>query len=71
MNCFTERDIVGVDPVTSRLVFLASASDYEETMELSTVLLRKHGRVRLYSKLLDAHFYVIKQWLCQFLSHNR
>lgn len=67
----TERDIVGVDPATSRLVFLASASDYEETMELSTVLLRKHGRIRLYSKLLDAHFYVIKQWLCQFLSHNR
>ncbi|XP_054284724.1 translation initiation factor eIF-2B subunit gamma [Macrosteles quadrilineatus] len=67
----TERDLVAIDPATSRLVFLASASDYEETLELSRGLLKKHGKVQLYSKLLDAHVYVMRRWLTKYLSHNR
>uniref|UniRef100_A0A1B6K928 Translation initiation factor eIF2B subunit gamma n=1 Tax=Graphocephala atropunctata TaxID=36148 RepID=A0A1B6K928_9HEMI len=67
----TERDLVAIDPTTSRLVFLASASDYEETLTLSRGLLKKHGQVRLYSRLLDAHVYIIRRWLCQYLTHNR
>lgn len=71
MLMFLERDIVGIDPATNRLVLLSSESDYEETMVISRGFLRKHGKIRLHSKLLDAHFYVIKHWLCQYLSHNR
>uniref|UniRef100_A0A1B6GVP3 Translation initiation factor eIF2B subunit gamma n=1 Tax=Cuerna arida TaxID=1464854 RepID=A0A1B6GVP3_9HEMI len=66
-----EQDLVAIDPTTSRLVFLASASDYEETLTLSRGLLKKHGQVRLYSRLLDAHLYVMRRWLCQYLTHNR
>uniref|UniRef100_A0A1B6BX82 Translation initiation factor eIF2B subunit gamma n=1 Tax=Clastoptera arizonana TaxID=38151 RepID=A0A1B6BX82_9HEMI len=66
-----EQDIVGIDPGTNRLVLLSSESDHEETMVISQNLLRKHGKIRLYSKLLDAHFYVIKRWLCEYLLHNR
>ncbi|XP_014250346.1 translation initiation factor eIF-2B subunit gamma [Cimex lectularius] len=66
-----ERDFVGIYKETSRLVLLASSSDYEEILPLSTNLLRKYGKFTIHSKLLDAHVYIIRKWLCQYLTHNR
>ncbi|XP_073977354.1 eukaryotic translation initiation factor 2B subunit gamma [Rhodnius prolixus] len=67
----SERDFVGVDPKTSRLVLLASASDYEEELPLKCSLARKYGRICLNSKLLDAHLYIIKRTLCHYLAYNK
>uniref|UniRef100_A0A023F973 Translation initiation factor eIF2B subunit gamma n=1 Tax=Triatoma infestans TaxID=30076 RepID=A0A023F973_TRIIF len=66
-----ERDFVGIDPKTSRLVLLASASDYEEELPLKCSLMRKYGRINLHSKLLDAHLYIIKRTLCHYLAYNK
>lgn len=68
---FTERDLVGIDPTTSRLVFLASASDYEEQLPLKRTLLRKHGSMRIFTNLSDAHFFVMKKWLIKYLTYDK
>ncbi|XP_057318108.1 translation initiation factor eIF-2B subunit gamma [Microplitis mediator] len=66
-----ETDLIGIDNKTNRLVFLASASDFEEDLHISHKLLQKHTNFTMYSKLLDAHFYVISKWVLDFLVHNK
>ncbi|XP_015116888.1 translation initiation factor eIF-2B subunit gamma [Diachasma alloeum] len=66
-----ETDLIGIDNRTNRLVFLASASDFEETFTISQKLLRKHTSFTIHSKLLDAHFYIMKKWVLDFLVHNK
>lgn len=66
-----ETDLIGIDNATNRLVFLASASDFEETINLSRKLLKKHNSFTVHSKLMDAHLYIINKWVLDFLVHNK
>ncbi|KAK7872809.1 hypothetical protein R5R35_011927 [Gryllus longicercus] len=66
-----ERDLVGIDAVTSRLVFLASASDFEETLSLPRSLLRKHQHLTIHSQLVDSHLYVLRHWIVQYLIQEK
>lgn len=66
-----ETDLIGIDNRTNRLVFLASASDFEDSISISQKLLRKHTSFTMHSKLLDAHFYIINKWVVDFLIHNK
>jgi len=66
-----ETDLIGIDNNTGRLVFLASASDFEETINISQRLLRKHTSFTIHSKLMDAHLYVINKWVLDFLVFNK
>ncbi|KAL1457872.1 hypothetical protein WDU94_008057 [Cyamophila willieti] len=65
-----ERDVVGVDPATNQLVLLASASDFEENLPFQLNLLKKHGSIKLLSKLLDSHLYIINHWVIDYLSNK-
>ncbi|XP_024946927.1 translation initiation factor eIF-2B subunit gamma isoform X2 [Cephus cinctus] len=66
-----ETDLIGIDNETGRLVFLASASDFEETINLSRKLLKKHTSFTIHSKWMDAHLYVINKWVLDFLVFNK
>ncbi|XP_046979408.1 translation initiation factor eIF-2B subunit gamma [Schistocerca americana] len=66
-----ERDLVGIETKTSRLLFLASASDFEDSVTLPRALLRKHPRFSVYSHLIDSHIYVLKKWICDFLKAEK
>ncbi|KAJ9601166.1 hypothetical protein L9F63_000686, partial [Diploptera punctata] len=66
-----ERDLVGLDTDTSRLVFLASVSDFDDVVPLSCRLLRKHKKVSMFSQLTDAHLYLLKKWVVDYLQHDR
>lgn len=66
-----ETDLIGIDNNTGRLVFLASASDFEETINISQKLLEKHASFTIHSKLLDTHLYVINKWVLDFLVFNK
>ncbi|KAG5325456.1 EI2BG factor, partial [Pseudoatta argentina] len=66
-----ETDLIGIDNNTGRLVFLASASDFEETINISQRLLRKHASFTIHSKLMDAHLYIINKWVIDFLIYNK
>jgi hypothetical protein len=63
-----ERDLVGIDTQTNRLVFLASASDFEGELALPRSLLKKHTHIKLYSNLIDSHIYVLRNWVIKYLN---
>lgn len=62
-----DRDLVGIDKETQRLVFLASASDFEENVKIPRLIIKKYSSISMYSRLLDAHIYVMKQWVVNYL----
>ena len=62
-----ERDLIGIQPVSGRLLFLAAISDFEEIMNVNAHLLRKNGKMIIYSTLLDSHIYAMKKWIIDFL----
>ncbi|XP_026739921.1 translation initiation factor eIF-2B subunit gamma [Trichoplusia ni] len=62
-----DRDLVCIDKETQRLVFLASASDFEENVTIPRILVKKFDAISMYSRLLDAHVYVMKQWVISYL----
>ncbi|XP_065367257.1 translation initiation factor eIF2B subunit gamma [Calliphora vicina] len=62
-----ERDLIGIHPETRRLLFLASASDFEEVMNVNAHLLRKNGKMTIFSRLTDSHIYVVKKWVLDYL----
>ncbi|XP_034184754.2 eukaryotic translation initiation factor 2B subunit gamma [Osmia lignaria lignaria] len=66
-----ETDLIGIDNETGRLIFLASGSDFEETINISQTLIKKHPSFTLYSKLMDAHLYIISKWVLDLLMHNK
>lgn len=63
-----ERDLVGINRENDRLLFLASTSDFEETMSLPAHLLRSHGKIIIHSGLIDAHMYLVKKWVVDYLA---
>lgn len=65
-----ERDLVGINSENDRLLFLASTSDFEETVTLPAHLLRSHGKIIIHSGLVDAHVYLIKKWVVDYLDKS-
>lgn len=62
-----ERDLVGTDAKTKRLHFLASTSDYEDVVIIAGHLLRVNPHLMIYSRLIDAHAYVMRRWVIDYL----
>lgn len=65
-----ERDMILTNLHTSRLLLLASLSDFEEEVQLPAHLFRANGKVQAETRLLDAHIYIIKKWVVDFLSES-
>lgn len=65
-----ERDLVGIDAQTNRLIFLASSSDFETELTLPKSLVRKHPNIVIHSNLVDSHIYVMKNWILKYLQHE-
>ncbi|XP_016972430.1 translation initiation factor eIF-2B subunit gamma [Drosophila rhopaloa] len=62
-----ERDVIGIHAATQRLAFVSAASDCEETLNIQRQLLKNRGRLDVYSRLVDAHVYVLKKWVIDYL----
>ncbi|KAK9881691.1 hypothetical protein WA026_017208 [Henosepilachna vigintioctopunctata] len=65
-----ERDLVGIDVQTSRLVFLASLSDFETDVSIPLGLMKKHPHIKMYSTLVDSHVYVMRNWVIGYLKNE-
>lgn len=71
MRYISEHDIICVDKQTNRLVLLASASDYSESITFPLHLLKKHKSLTVFSKLLDSHIYAIRNDILDYLSYEK
>lgn len=65
-----DTDFVCINKETQRLVFLASASDFEDTLTIPRVLTKKFSTLSLNSRLLDSHIYVMKRWIIDYIVEN-
>ncbi|KFB50380.1 AGAP005210-PA-like protein [Anopheles sinensis] len=63
-----EKDLIGYDQASSKVLFMASASDFEETVKLPGHLLRENPEMTISSSLLDAHIYIMKKWVVEYLT---
>lgn len=66
---------MGLDLQTPRLVFLVSeadlTSDNEEELSIRKSVMKHFPQISVQGNLLDAHLYVIKKWVCDYISENR
>ncbi|XP_033253447.1 translation initiation factor eIF-2B subunit gamma-like [Drosophila miranda] len=65
-----ERDLIGIHSATQRLAFLTAASDCKETLNIQRHLLQNKGQLDVYSRLSDAHIYVLKKWVINYLQRK-
>ncbi|XP_064478812.1 translation initiation factor eIF2B subunit gamma-like [Ornithodoros turicata] len=66
-----EKDIVGLEPKTDRLVLFNSEADFEEIVSVRRSVLRRHPVIDVRSDLVDAHAYVLSRWLLPWLIANK
>lgn len=65
-----ERDLVGLNTENNRLLFLASQSDFQDNLTLPGHLLRSHGKISIFSGLIDSHVYLVKKWVIDYLAKS-
>lgn len=65
-----ERDLIGLNTENNRLLFLASQSDFQDNLTLPGHLLRLHGKISIFSGLIDAHVYLVKKWVIDYLAKS-
>lgn len=63
-----DRDLIGIQPKTQRMTFLASTSDFEETLDLPYHLLHRYGQITMQSQLVDSHIYIMKRWIIDYMT---
>lgn len=64
-----ERDFVGVEPETRRLLFLANEADVEDdVITFKKALFKRHPRMLMRAKILDAHVYLMRRWVLDLLA---
>jgi len=62
-----ERDLVGLDSKTGRVIFFSAEADFEENVSLRKSLLKRHPCISMHSRLLDGHLYLMKRWVLDLL----
>lgn len=66
-----DRDIILTQPVTERFLYMASMNDFEGEIQFPGHLLRSNGKCEAETKLLDAHVYIMKKWVLDFLGATK
>lgn len=65
-----ERDLIGMDIDTNRLLFFGAEADISD-VKIKSSLIQKYPKINWTSKLQDAHFYIIKKWLVDYIIDNK
>ncbi|CAH1772663.1 unnamed protein product [Owenia fusiformis] len=66
-----ERDFIGTDEKGYRLLFMASEADYEEKVSFRRSVLKRHPHMRIQTRLMDGHLYIMKKWVLDLLLSDR
>jgi len=60
-----EKDLVCLDG--DRLCMMTAEADVEEEISVRNKILRLHPRMTVRSNLQDAHLYIVKKWVCDYM----
>lgn len=64
-----EKDVVGLDD--QRLCLFTAEADIEEAVTVKNKVFRMHPRIRIHTNFQDAHLYIIKKWVCDYISFDK
>ncbi len=64
-----ERDLIGFDLETNRLLFFGAEAEIEE-VKIRSSLIRRYPKITWTTNLQDAHFYIVKKWLIDYIIDN-
>ena len=68
----TEKDLIGLDSSDkSRIVFLNSEADFVDNVTIRMSLLNQCPNFVINRYLLDAHVYIIKKWVIDYVINNK
>ncbi|GAU95338.1 hypothetical protein RvY_06972 [Ramazzottius varieornatus] len=62
-----DREIIGLEPVSNRLILSTSEADIDEYLEIRRYLLTRYPRISLRASLEDCHIYLLKKWVLDYL----
>ena len=62
---------MGLDQQTSRLVFMTSEADCDEDVTFMKSIFKLFPHVKVHSNLVDAHLYIFKKWVIDYVASNR
>ncbi len=65
-----ERDIIGIDHSSNgQLCYWNAEADLDEdVLSFKRTILKEHPKLKLYTKLTDAHFYIFEKWVVDFIA---
>jgi len=64
-----EKDLVGLDG--QRLCLFTAEADIEDEVTVKNKVLRLHPRITVHTNLQDAHLYIVKKWVCDYICSDK
>ena len=68
-----EKDIIGIDVLKAgggQLCFWTSEADVSDEISVKRTVLQEHPQVKLFTNLVDAHFYIFDKWVLDFIAED-
>jgi len=70
-----ERDFIGIDMLkagtsSGQLCLWNSEADIGEEISLKRTVMREHPNLKVFSNLMDAHFYIFEKWVVDFIAQD-
>jgi translation initiation factor eIF-2B subunit gamma len=69
-NSTAECDIIGLTS-GQQLVYFSAQADLDDCLALSKAFLKRHPHMRISSRLTDAHLYLMRRWVLDYLADNK
>ncbi|XP_020608037.1 translation initiation factor eIF-2B subunit gamma-like [Orbicella faveolata] len=66
-----QLDYISIDSRENRLLFFATEADLDETLMIRKPLLKRYPCINIVKNLMDAHLYIIKKWVVDYLAENK
>eukprot|EP00039_Didymoeca_costata_P019724 m.338684 g.338684 ORF g.338684 m.338684 type:complete len:446 (+) comp18504_c0_seq1:101-1438(+) len=69
---YIDRDVVGIDPKSKRVVLLTTEADIDgDNLPVKTSLMNEYPRIQVRKNLNDAHIYVFAKWVMDVLKEKK
>lgn len=66
-----QLDYISIDSRENRILFFSTEADLEETLVIRKPLLKRYPCINIVKNLMDAHLYIIKKWVVDYLAENK
>lgn len=66
-----QLDFISIDSRENRILYFSNEADLDETLVIRKPLLKRYPCINIVKSLMDAHLYIIKKWVVDYLAENK